>query len=54
MHWVQLPHGDANAAQSRLYAGIHTRTDNEMGLQLGRQVAGATLQRLGDVKLAYD
>ena len=39
---------------SRLYGGIHTRTDNIAGLQLGRQVAAATLQRVGSVSFAYD
>jgi membrane-associated phospholipid phosphatase len=42
------------AAQSRLYAGIHVRSDNTAGLQLGRRVAEATLQRLGDLTFAYD
>jgi len=42
------------ASQSRLYGGIHTRTDNVVGLQLGRQVAGATLQRVGSLSYAYD
>jgi membrane-associated phospholipid phosphatase len=31
------------AALSRLYAGIHFRSDNEAGLALGRQVAAAAL-----------
>jgi membrane-associated phospholipid phosphatase len=49
------PRGFAEtAAMSRLYAGIHTRQDNEMGLQLGRQVAGAAMQRLASVNFAYD
>jgi membrane-associated phospholipid phosphatase len=42
------------AALSRLYAGIHTRSDNEAGLQLGRRVAGATLARVGEVRYRYD
>jgi membrane-associated phospholipid phosphatase len=42
------------AAMSRLYGGIHTRQDNETGLQLGRQVAGAALERLANVHFAYD
>ena len=39
------------AARSRLYGGIHTTFENDTGLRLGQQVAGATLQRLGGVSL---
>lgn len=35
----------AEAAVSRLYGGIHVRSDNEAGLQLGAQVAAACLAR---------
>jgi hypothetical protein len=42
------------AATSRLYGCIHTRADNEVGLQVGRQVAGVTLQRLRGLSFAYD
>jgi membrane-associated phospholipid phosphatase len=42
------------AAMSRLYGGIHTRTDDNVGLQVGREVAGATLQHVGNVSFAYD
>ena len=42
------------AARSRLYGGIHTAIENETGLRLGQQVAGATLQRLGGVTFAYE
>ncbi len=42
------------AARSRLYGGIHTAIENETGLRLGQQVAGATLQRLGGVAFTYD
>jgi len=41
------------AARSRLYGGIHTTLENETGLRLGQQVAGATLQRLGGLTFAY-
>jgi hypothetical protein len=34
------------AAESRFQAGIHFRTDNEVGLDLGRKVAGAVVQKL--------
>ena len=36
------------AAQSRLYGGIHFRFDNEAGLDVGRQVGKAVLMQLGD------
>jgi hypothetical protein len=39
---------------SLLYGGIHTRTDDEVGLDVGRQVAGVTLQRVGNVSFAFD
>ncbi len=34
----------AEAAVSRLYGGIHVRSDNEAGLVLGRNVGGEALQ----------
>jgi hypothetical protein len=34
-----------NAADSRLYAGIHFRSDNEVGLALGRAVAQMVIER---------
>ncbi|WP_128543228.1 vanadium-dependent haloperoxidase [Larkinella soli] len=34
------------AAESRFQAGIHFRTDNDTGLDLGRKVADAVIQRL--------
>jgi hypothetical protein len=42
------------AALSRLYAGIHTRSDNEQGLPLGQQVASATLAKVGHLRYRYD
>jgi len=33
------------AAISRLYGGIHWRLDNEVGLQVGRQIGGAAIAR---------
>jgi hypothetical protein len=33
-------------AESRFQAGIHFRTDNEVGLELGRKVAGKMIERL--------
>jgi hypothetical protein len=42
------------AARSPLYGGIHTAIENESGLRLGQQVAGATLQRLGRVTFTYE
>ncbi len=33
------------AAVSRLYGGIHWRSDNEVGLRVGREVAGLALER---------
>ena len=44
----------AAAAKSRLYGGIHTTIENEVGLRLGQQVAGVTLQRLRGVAYVYD
>ncbi len=35
-----------DAAESRFQAGIHFRTDNEVGLELGRKVAGVIIQKL--------
>ncbi|HEY0651834.1 MAG TPA: phosphatase PAP2 family protein [Chryseosolibacter sp.] len=35
-----------DGAESRFYAGIHFRSDNEAGLELGRRVAGAVRQRV--------
>ncbi|HEU4901778.1 MAG TPA: vanadium-dependent haloperoxidase, partial [Flavisolibacter sp.] len=34
------------AAESRFQAGIHFRTDNEVGLEMGRKVAGAVIEKL--------
>jgi hypothetical protein len=34
------------AAESRFQAGIHFRTDNEVGLELGKKVAAAVLQKV--------
>lgn len=34
------------AAESRFQAGIHFRSDNEVGLELGRKVAAAVLQKV--------
>lgn len=34
------------AAESRFQAGIHFRTDNEVGLELGRKVAAAMIQKV--------
>ncbi|HVQ61400.1 MAG TPA: vanadium-dependent haloperoxidase, partial [Burkholderiales bacterium] len=36
------------ASMSRLYGGIHFRSDNDEGLELGRQVAARALARLRD------
>ncbi len=41
----------AEAAVSRLYSGIHFRSDNEQGLVLGRKVAGVAIARHGVVPL---
>jgi hypothetical protein len=41
----QLRAWAAEAAISRLYGGIHFRTDNEAGLVLGRSVAGPAIAR---------
>jgi len=35
-----------DAAESRFQAGIHFRTDNVVGLDLGKKVAGVIIQRL--------
>jgi membrane-associated phospholipid phosphatase len=35
-----------DAAESRFQGGIHFRTDNEVGLELGRKVANAIIERL--------
>jgi hypothetical protein len=34
------------AAESRFQAGIHFRTDNEVGLELGRKVAAVIIQKV--------
>ena len=47
-----------DGAESRFQGGIHFRTDNEVGLDLGRKVAGKIVERIkadgadGDVKLS--
>jgi membrane-associated phospholipid phosphatase len=48
-----------DGAESRFQAGIHFRTDNEAGLELGRKIAGAVMRKIrvdgadkGDVLLA--
>jgi membrane-associated phospholipid phosphatase len=43
-----LDHMANEAAVSRLYAGIHFRTDNDAGLELGRRVGKAALKRFSD------
>jgi hypothetical protein len=35
-----------DAAESRFQAGIHFRTDNEVGLDLGRKIGGAVIDKL--------
>jgi len=35
-----------DAAESRFQAGIHFRTDNETGLELGRKIAAAVIQKI--------
>ena len=35
-----------DGAESRFQAGIHFRTDNEVGLELGRKVGAAVVQRV--------
>ncbi len=35
-----------DAAESRFQAGIHFRTDNEVGLDMGKKVAGVIIQKL--------
>lgn len=35
-----------DAAESRFQAGIHFRTDNETGLELGRKIAAAIIQKI--------
>lgn len=37
-----------DGAESRFQAGIHFRTDNEVGLDLGRKVANAVIQKIKD------
>lgn len=37
-----------DGAESRFQAGIHFRTDNEAGLELGRKVATAVIQKMKD------
>lgn len=41
------------SAQSRLYAGVHFKVDNDEGLELGRQIGGVVLKvlRTQNVKL---
>jgi membrane-associated phospholipid phosphatase len=41
------------SAQSRLYAGVHFKVDNDEGLELGRQIGGVVLKvlRAQNVKL---
>ena len=46
---AQLRMWAAEAAVSRLYAGIHFRMDNEAGLRLGRLVGTATLARIAEL-----
>ena len=41
------------AALSRLYGGIHFRSDNEAGLELGRAVGRLALGRLAERALAW-
>ena len=36
------------AAVSRLYGGIHFRTDNDVGLRIGREIGRRTVERAGD------
>jgi hypothetical protein len=43
---AQLRQWAADAAMSRLYGGIHFRTDNVVGAQLGDKVASVALARL--------
>ncbi len=42
----------AEAAQSRLWGGIHFRSDNDEGLKLGRRIARLILERLYGDRLA--
>jgi hypothetical protein len=35
-----------DGAESRFHGGIHFRTDNEVGLELGRKVAGEVIKKL--------
>jgi hypothetical protein len=35
-----------DAAESRFQGGIHFRTDNEVGLELGNKVAGAVIRKV--------
>jgi membrane-associated phospholipid phosphatase len=35
-----------DAAESRFQAGIHFRTDNEVGLELGKKIAAAVVERV--------
>ncbi|HAD12746.1 MAG TPA: phosphatidic acid phosphatase, partial [Saprospirales bacterium] len=37
-----------DAAESRFQAGIHFRTDNEVGLELGRKVGKVILEKFGN------
>jgi hypothetical protein len=49
----QLRKWAQDAAVSRLYGGIHFRTDNEVGLKLGAQVAGVALTRVGQAGMNW-
>jgi hypothetical protein len=42
---AQFAHEAEQAAESRLWSGIHFRTDNETGLALGRAVARLVIER---------
>jgi hypothetical protein len=37
---------EKEGAESRFQAGIHFRTDNEVGLELGRKVAALIVQKV--------
>jgi hypothetical protein len=46
---TQLRDWAEEAALSRLYGGIHYRTDNEVGLWLGRQVGATALMKIHSI-----
>ena len=46
---AQLRAWAEEAALSRLYGGIHYRTDNEVGLRLGREVGAAALMKIHSI-----